>query len=92
MYKAEAKKNGQDLDTPLDGFTGDQRFFLSWAQVWRTKYRQDALRQRILTDPHSPARYRINGIVRNVDLWYKAFKVSNENILFLKSQDRVSIW
>ncbi|MFN9915566.1 MAG: M13-type metalloendopeptidase, partial [Pirellulaceae bacterium] len=51
----------------LDGFTGDQRFFIGWAQVWLFKYREAELRKRLLTDPHSPAKYRTNGIVSNID-------------------------
>lgn len=76
----------------LDGLTGDQRFFLSWAQVWRAKAREDALRQQILTDPHSPAEFRINGAVRNLDAWYEAFNVSEDNELYLPPEERVRIW
>ena len=76
----------------IDGLTGDQRFFLGWAQVWQAKYREDALRQRILTDPHSPAQYRINGIVRNLDAWYEAFGVTEEDALYLPPEERVRIW
>lgn len=76
----------------LDGFTGAQRFFMSWAQVWRAKYREDAMRQQLLTDPHSPPRYRINGIVRNIDAWYDAFEVDQDDQLFLPAEQRVSIW
>lgn len=76
----------------LDGLTGDQRFFLSWAQVWQGLYREKALRQRLMTDPHSPAAYRINGIVRNMDVWYDAFGVTEEDALYLPPEERVSIW
>jgi predicted metalloendopeptidase len=76
----------------LDGFTGDQRFFLGWAQVWRANFREEALRNQILSGPHSPARYRINGVVPNIDAWYKAFGVKGGETLYLKPEDRVVIW
>ncbi|MEP7223135.1 MAG: M13 family metallopeptidase, partial [Novosphingobium sp.] len=59
----------------IDGLTGDQRFFMGYAQVWRQVMREETERQRLITDPHSPPRYRINGVVRNFDEWYKAFGV-----------------
>jgi putative endopeptidase len=76
----------------IDGFTGEQRVFLSWAQVWRQKQRDDALRQQVVSDPHSPARYRINGTIRNVDGWYDAFGVKPGDALYVAPQDRVRIW
>ncbi len=76
----------------IDGLTGDQRFFLSWAQVWRVAMRQDALRQRLMTDPHSPAEFRVNGAVRNIDAWYRAFNVGPGNKLYLPPEKRVRIW
>ncbi len=76
----------------IDGFTGDQRFFLGWAQVWRAKAREDEIRRRLVTDPHSPPEYRVNGIVRNLDAWYDAFGVTEENALYLSPEDRVRIW
>jgi putative endopeptidase len=76
----------------LDGYTGDQRFFLGWAQVWRSLYRDQALRNQVLTDPHSPAMYRVNGVVRNVDAWYTAFDVKQGDDLFLAPEKRVKIW
>jgi putative endopeptidase len=76
----------------LDGFTGDQRFFLGWAQVWRTVIRDQALRNQVMTDPHSPAIYRVNGVVRNVDAWYAAFDVKPTDALFLAPERRVRIW
>ena len=89
-YQRHVAKHGEP--PVLDGFTGPQRFFMSWAQVWRAKYREEALRQRLLTDPHSPPRYRILGIVRNIDAWYEAFDVIEENELYLPPEQRVSIW
>ncbi|MEL6546548.1 MAG: M13-type metalloendopeptidase, partial [Myxococcota bacterium] len=76
----------------IDGMTGDQRFFLGWAQVWRTKYREAALVNRIKSDSHSPPQYRINGVVRNIDAWYAAFDVKEGDALYLPPEKRVSIW
>lgn len=76
----------------VDGLTGDQRFFLGWAQVWRAKAREDEVRRRLLTDPHSPPEYRVNGVVRNLDAWYDAFDVSEDDALYLAPEDRVRIW
>jgi endothelin-converting enzyme/putative endopeptidase len=76
----------------IDGLTGDQRFFLAWAQVWQGKYREDEARQRLETDPHSPPYFRINGPVRNIDAWYEAFGVTPEDDLYLAPENRVHIW
>jgi putative endopeptidase len=76
----------------LDGTTGDQRFFYGWAQVWQSKYREDALKQQIATDPHSPAEFRVIGPVRNVDEWYTAFDVEPDAAYYLPSDQRVRIW
>ncbi len=76
----------------IDGVTGDQRFFLAWAQAWRRAVRDEQLRNQIATDNHSPAKYRVNGVVRNIDAWYAAFGVTPENELWLSPEDRVEIW
>ena len=76
----------------LDGYTGDQRVFLGWAQVWRAKSRADALKQQTTSDSHSPARFRVDGPLRNVDAWYEAFGIKPGDKLFLKPEDRVRIW
>jgi putative endopeptidase len=76
----------------IDGLTGDQRFFLSWAQVWRAKYRDGVMRELVLSDVHSPAYFRVNGPVRNMDAWYAAFNVQPGDKLYLKPEERVSIW
>lgn len=76
----------------LDGFTGDQRVFLGWAQAWKTKIRDQALIQRLHTDAHSPAEARVNEVVRDVDAWYKAFNVTPGEKLYLSPVDRVHIW
>jgi len=76
----------------IDGLTGDQRFFLAWAQVWKEKMREEALVNQIKSNPHSPPQYRINGVVRNVDAWYTAFNVKPGDKLYLAPADRVHIW
>jgi len=75
----------------IDGTTGDQRFFLGWAQVWRTKYRDAALRQQLVTGPHSPGHFRMN-VVRNHEGWYDAFGVKPDDKLYLSPEARVKIW
>jgi len=79
-------------DKKIDGFTPDQRFFLSFAQVWRIKMRDEAARMRINTDPHSPAQYRVNGPLSNTDAWYKAFDVKPGDKLYRPESERVKIW
>ena len=76
----------------LDGFTGEQRVFLGWAQVWRSKARPDALKQQVTSDPHSPARFRVDGPMRNIDAWYDAWGVKPGDKLYLKPEDRAHIW
>ena len=83
--------NGQE-DKVIDGLTGDQRFFLAWAQVWRSQQREDAARQRLRTDPHSPEEFRVNGVVRNMDAWYKAFNVTPQDDLYLPPEQRIVIF
>ena len=75
----------------IDGMTGDQRFYLGWAQVWRRNYREANLRARLLTDPHAPSAQR-TWIVRNFDPWYQAFDVQPGQKLYLAPADRVRIW
>jgi putative endopeptidase len=75
----------------LDGFTGDQRFYLGWAQVWRRNYREANLRNRLLTDPHSPSQQRA-WVVRNLDPWYAAYKPTAGQKLYLTPEQRVRIW
>ncbi|MGV3578594.1 M13 family metallopeptidase [Brevundimonas sp.] len=83
--------NGQEAPV-LDGFTGDQRFFLGWAQVWQAKYRDDALKNQIATDSHSPSEFRVIGPLRNVDAWYDAFDVQPGQHYYLSPEERVRIW
>ncbi len=75
----------------VDGLSGDQQFFLAFAQSWRTKVREAALRQQILTDGHAPAEYR-SDTVRNNDAWYAAFDVRPGQKLYLAPADRVRMW
>ena len=92
-YGAYRRYVAQHGEPPvLNGLTGDQRFFLAYAQVWRSQQRPDALRQQVLTDPHSPAEFRVNGVVRNVDAWYRAFNIQPGNRLYLPPDQRVHIW
>lgn len=76
----------------IDGMTGEQRFFMGWAQVWRGKMREDALRARLLSDPHSPAQYRVIGPLRNASAFYEAFKLKAGDEMFLPPEERVKIW
>lgn len=75
----------------IDGLSGDERFFLGWAQVWRRNYREANLRQRLVTDPHAPSQYRTD-IVRNFDAWYDAFKPAPGGKIYLTPEQRVKIW
>jgi putative endopeptidase len=90
-YDAYHKSLGGKPAPVIDGLTGDQRFYLGYAQVWRIKFREAALRQRLLTDPHSPGEYRV-WEVRNVDAWYRAFSPKPTDKMYLKPEDRVKIW
>jgi putative endopeptidase len=76
----------------VDGLTGDQRVFLGWAQVWREKIRDETLRQQLVTNPHSPAIYRVNGTIRNIEGWYQAFDVQPGEKLYVPPEQRVRIW
>jgi len=76
----------------IGGFTGDQRFFLAYAHAWQGKTRDGALRQQLLSDPHSPDKYRVNGIVRNFDPWYTAFGVKPGDAMYLPPAKRVRVW
>ena len=91
-YKAyKLSLNGKEAPV-IDGFTGDQRFFMAHAQVWRGIERNDALRNLVLTNPHSPEAARGSIPERNMDSWYAAFNVKNGDKLFIKPEDRVKIW
>jgi neprilysin/putative endopeptidase len=76
----------------IDGLTGVQRVFFGWAQVWRTKYRSAEAIRRLATDPHSPPEFRCNGVIRNLDAFYEAFEVGEDDALYLEPDRRVRIW
>ena len=76
----------------IDGLTGDQRVFLGWAQAWRAKARDEAVRQQVISNPHPPNPYRVNGPVRNLDAWYAAFGVKPGDRLYVAPDQRVRIW
>ncbi|MGM0482138.1 MAG: M13 family metallopeptidase [Pseudomonadota bacterium] len=91
-YEAYQKSLNGDAAPELDGFTGEQRVFIGWAQAWRGKYREDAVREQVMSDPHSPAKYRVNGTVVNIPAFYKAFDVTQGDDLYLPPEERVTIW
>ena len=91
-YEAFKKTKEGQSTTKVDGFTPDQRFFLSWAQVWRGSQRPEAAAQRILTDPHSPEKYRCNAPISNVDAWYAAFDVQPGDKNYKAPTDRIRVW
>ena len=84
------KKNGRPAD--IDGYTPEQRFFLSWGTIWRTKMRDEALKNKIMTDTHAPGMYRAYMPLKNVDAFYEAFGVKEGDKMYLKPEDRVRIW
>lgn len=76
----------------IDGFTQPQRFFINWATIWRTKYREEALRKQIKTDPHSPGMYRAVGPIANMDEFYEAFNIQEGDKLYIPAERRIKIW
>jgi len=86
-FSPQAKTN-----TKIDGFTGDQRLFLAWAQVWRTNIRPEAEAQQVVTDPHSPGRYRCNGPLKNMVEFYNAFDVKPGDKMYRADADRAKVW
>ncbi len=91
-YEAFKKTDEGKSDKKIDGFTPDQRFFLSWAQVWRSNILPDFASQLIMTDPHSPGMYRCNGPVSNVDAWYAAFDVKPGDKMYKSESERIKVW
>jgi predicted metalloendopeptidase len=91
-YKAYKLSLGGTSPPLLDGWNGDQRFFMGWGQVWRRKYRDAEMIKRLLTDPHSPSWYRANGPIINIDAFYDAFHVQPEDALYRAPEDRIKIW
>ncbi|MFZ1498059.1 MAG: M13 family metallopeptidase, partial [Saprospiraceae bacterium] len=84
-------KQGQSNEK-IDGFTPDQRFLLSATQVWRMKARPEFETQMLLTDPHSPAKWRINGPIPHLDVYYTAFNVKEGDKMYVKPEDRIKVW
>jgi len=91
-YEAFKRTKEGQSNTKIDGFTPDQRFFLSWAQVWRGSQRPEAAAQRILTDPHSPEQYRCDAPISNIDAWYAAFNIQPGDKYYKKPEDRIHVW
>jgi putative endopeptidase len=91
-YKAYKLSLGGRPSPRIDGMTGEQRLFAGWAQVWRSKYREAEQRRRIVSDPHSPPRFRVNIPVSNIDAFYEAFDVNSTDRMYRKPEDRVRIW
>ncbi|MBP6121465.1 MULTISPECIES: M13 family metallopeptidase [Providencia] len=92
-YKQFAKENYPNGEAPIiDGTTGLQRFFIAWARTWQELSNKESERNKILTDPHSPNQFRANGVVRNIDDWYKTFGVDKDNALYLEPEQRIRIW
>ncbi len=92
-YKQFVKENYPNGEAPIiDGTTGLQRFFISWARTWQELSNKESERNKILTDPHSPNQFRANGVVRNMDEWYQTFGVDKDSKLYLEPEQRIRIW
>ena len=90
-YQAYRIATGGEAPT-IDGLTGDQRFFISWAQAWQSKVRPAETVRRLTVDPHSPPEFRCNQVVRNIDAFHEAFGTTSADALWLDPEDRVTIW
>ncbi|MBC7426197.1 MAG: M13 family peptidase, partial [Bacteroidia bacterium] len=91
-YALEHSLKGKPEPKKIDGFTWQQRFFLGWAQVWHNNILDEELRNRLQTDPHSPAKYRINGPLKHLQIFYDAFNVKQGDKMWLPETERVVIW
>jgi len=91
-YKAYKMSLGGKEAPVIDGLTGDQRFFMGYAQIWRSKYREEATRRQVLTDPHSPPHFRVNGPLRNFGPFYEAFGLKPGDAMYLPEGERIGIW
>jgi putative endopeptidase len=91
-FKKTAQGKASGKKAMIDGFTPDQRFFLSWAQVWRVNMLPEQQAQQIMTDPHAPGMYRCNGPLSNITAWYQAFDVQPGNAMYKKPEDRIKVW
>ena len=83
---------GLDPEAKVADWTPNQLFFVGWSRVWKRKYREAEMVKRLLTDPHSPSRYRANGPVMNIDPFYEVFDVKEGDALFKPESDRIKIW
>jgi putative endopeptidase len=91
-YDAYHRSLGGRQAPAIDGLTGDQRFFLAFAQSWRAKQREDAIKSQVASDPHSPSRFRVIGPVRNLDAWYAAFDIKPDSKFYIPPEKRTRIW
>ncbi|MHA7820800.1 MAG: M13 family metallopeptidase [Erythrobacter sp.] len=91
-YRAYRMSLGGEEAPVIDGLTGDQRFFLGFAQIWRGMEREESLRNRVMTANHPPGEFRLNNAVRHIDAWYEAFNVTPDDELYLSPEQRVRIW
>src|SRR5690606_27542681 len=91
-YAAMQRANGGQEPAPIDGLSADQRFFLSWAQVWRRNYREEELKLRLSTDVHAPAKFRVNGPLSNLDAFQAAFSCKAGDPMVAPAETRVHIW
>ncbi len=91
-YKAYRMSLGGKEAPVIDGLTGDQRFFMGYAQIWRAKYRDEAIRKQVLTDPHAPVQFRVNGPLKNFGPFYEAFNVKPGDGMYLPEAERIQIW
>ncbi|WP_025673124.1 M13 family metallopeptidase, partial [Salinivibrio socompensis] len=91
-FRAYQKSLHGEPSPVMDGYTGEQRFFLSWGQIWKMKMREDALRERVSLGPHAPPQYRVLGAPRNVPAFYEAFDIKEGDGMYLPEDQRVNIW
>lgn len=91
-YTAFKKATANKKDEMINGLNADQRFFINFAQIWRTHYRKDALIQRLYTDPHSPPKYRVIGVLSNFQEFYKTFNVTDQHKMYIPEKDRCVMW
>ena len=91
-YDAFKKTTQGQGNAKIDRFTPDQRFFLSWAQVWRANMLPESQAQQLLTDSHAPDQFRVNGPLTNLDAWYKAFNVQPGQKMYKAPDQRIKVW
>jgi putative endopeptidase len=91
-HRAYRLSLGEEQAPVIDGLSGDERFFMGWAQVWRIQFRDDALRRQLVTGPHSPGRYRVIGVVRNIDAFHETFGTAEGDAMWLPPAERIAVW